>query len=111
RSIKAHEIGAKKCSAVDAEVLCDFAKSLDCAPSTRGNYISHLASIFTIARPMWKYPLDRKAMDDAQIVLRKMGIISKSDERDRRPTLAELDKLMVHFGRVAGRREGTIPMQ
>jgi integrase len=111
RTIKASDLGKKKCSAVDAEALCDYAKSLDCAPSTRGNYISHLASIFTIARPMWKYPLDRKAMDDAQVVLRRMGIISKSDERDRRPTLAELDKLMVHFGRVAGRREGTIPMQ
>ncbi len=111
RSIKAHEIGKKKCSTVDAEALCDFAKSLDCAPATRGNYVSHLASIFTIARPMWKYPLDRKAMDDAQIVLRKMGIISKSDERDRRPTLAELDKLMVHFGVIAKRRAGSIPMQ
>ncbi len=49
---------------------------------------------------MWKYPLDRKAMDDAQIVLRKMGIISKSGERDRRPTLAELDRIM--FGLVRG---------
>ena len=111
RSIKAHELAAKKCSAIDAAVLCDFAKSLDCAPSTRGNYLSHLASIFTIARPMWNYPLERKAMDDAQIVLRRMGIISKSDERDRRPTLAELEKLMVHFGVIAKRRAGSIPMQ
>jgi hypothetical protein len=52
-------------------------------PLDAGNYLSHLASIFTIARPMWKYPLDRQAMDDAQVVLRKMGIIAKSDERDR----------------------------
>lgn len=111
RSIKASGIGGKKCSAVDTEALCDFAKSLDCAPSTRGNYLSHLAAIFTIARPMWKYPLDRKAMEDAQIVLRKMGIISKSDERERRPTLDELDKLMVHFGGLAKRRAGSIPMQ
>lgn len=111
RSIKAHAIGAKKCSKIDAEELCDFAKSLDCAPSTRGNYLSHLASIFTIARPMWKYPLDKQAMTDAQIVLRKMGIISKSDERDRRPTLDELDRLMVHFGTVSARRPDSIPMQ
>lgn len=111
RTIKNGDLGAKKCSAVDAEALCDFAKALNCAPSTRGNYLSHLASIFTVARPMWKYPLDRKAMDDAQIVLRKMGIISKSDERDRRPTLDELDKLMAHFGVIAKRRSGSIPMQ
>jgi integrase len=110
RSIKAHELGAKKCSAVDTEALCDFAKSVDAQPSTRGNYLSHLASIFTVARPMWKYPLDRQAMADAQVVLKKMGIISKSNERDRRPTLDELDKIMQHFGRVETRR-ASIPMQ
>jgi integrase len=111
RTIKAYGIAEKKCSAVDAEVICNFAKELDCAPQTRGNYLSHLSSIFTIARPMWKYPLDRQAMDDALIVLRKMGIISKSDERDRRPTLDEIDKLMVHFGVVKRRRPLSIPMQ
>ena len=111
RSIKAHAIAKKKCSMVDSAELCDFAKSLDSSPATRGNYMSHLSSIFTIARPMWKYPLDKQAMTDAQIVLRKMGIISKSDERDRRPTLGELDKLMEHFGKVRARRADTIPMQ
>lgn len=111
RTIKAGPLGAKKCSAVDAEALCDYVKGLETAPSTRGNYLSHLASIFTIARPMWKYPLDKQAMNDAQVVLRKMGIISKSEERDRRPTIAELDKLMEHFGVIAKRRAGSIPMQ
>jgi hypothetical protein len=33
------------------------------------HYLSHLASIFTVARPMWKYPLDSQAMDDALVVL------------------------------------------
>lgn len=111
RTIKADAIGKKKCSAIDAAALCDFAKALDCAPSTRGNYLSHLASVFTVARPMWKYPLDRQAMDDAQVVLRKLGIIAKSDERDRRPTLAELDRLMEHFGKIRARRPLSIPMQ
>lgn len=111
RTIKNSDLGARKCSTIDAEALCDFVKGLDAQPSTRGNYLSHLASIFTIARPMWKYPLDRAAMDDAQVVLRKMGITSKSKDRDRRPTLAELDKLMEHFGVIATRRRGSTPMQ
>lgn len=111
RSISAHEIGGKKCSEIDAAALCDFAKSLDCGPSTRANYLSHLASIFTVARPMWKYPLDERAMDDAQIVLRKMGIIAKSNERDRRPTMDELDRLLTHFGVAETRRPDSIPMQ
>lgn len=111
RTIKGGPLGAKKCSAVDSEALCAYIRKLDTAPSTRGNYLSHLASVFTVAKPMWKYPLDRQAMDDAQVVLRKMGIIAKSDERDRRPTLDELDKLMEHFGVIAKRRSGSIPMQ
>ena len=111
RTIKAHDIAGKKCSAVNSEILCDFAKSLKSAPQTRGNYMSHLSSVFTVARPMWGYQLDRKAMDDAMVVLRKMGIISKSDERDRRPTLDELDKLMEHFATVRARRPNSIPMQ
>jgi integrase len=111
RTIKTYPIAAKKCSAVDAEALCDFAKSLPVTPQTRGNYLSHLSSVFTVARPMWKYPLDRQAMDDALVVLRRMGIISKSGERDRRPTLDELDKLMEHFGVVRKRRPDAIPMQ
>lgn len=32
-------------------------------------------------------------MPDARKVLRKQGMLSKSKERNRRPTLAELDKL------------------
>lgn len=110
RTIKADAIGNKACSRIDAEVICDFAKGLDCAPQTRGNYLSHLASVFTVARPMWKYPLDSQAMDDAQTVLRKMGITSKSKERDRRPTLDELDKLMSHFQHRERRRPSSAPM-
>jgi integrase len=111
RTIKTMPIAEQKCSKVDSEVICNFAKALAVTPQTRGNYLSHLSSVFTVARPMWKYPLDRQAMDDALVVLRTMGIISKSDERDRRPTLEELDRLMVHFGTVRIRRPDSIPMQ
>jgi hypothetical protein len=32
-------------------------------PSTVGNYISHLASVFSIARPAWGYELNQQAME------------------------------------------------
>jgi integrase len=111
RSIKAHDFGRKKCSAIDTPALCDFAKSLECGPSTRGNYMSHLASVFGVARLMWKYPLDERTIADAQTVLRKMGIVAKSSKRARRPTLDELDRLLTHFGVVEKRRPDAIPMQ
>jgi integrase len=80
-------------------------------PQTVQNYLSHLAAVFAIARPAWGYPLDRQAMKDAQIVAKRLGVISKSRHRDRRPTMDELDKLMQHFGVVKARRPRSAPMQ
>jgi integrase len=59
---------------------------------------------------MWKYPLDYSEMKEARAVLRHMGIISESEERDRRPTLDELDRLMIHFADRQKRRPASAPM-
>ena len=47
-------------------------------------------------------------MPDARKVLRKLGMVSKSKERNRRPTMEELDKLMGHFFDVLKRRPDSI---
>jgi hypothetical protein len=83
-TIKNYEIADLKCSQVTSEKLVAFAKELLVQPQTVGNYLSHLASIFTIARPAWGYPLDAQAMEDAFVVAKKLGLTSKSVERDRR---------------------------
>jgi hypothetical protein len=72
--------------------------------SRRGNYFSHLSNIFTVARPAWGYPLSRQEFNDAITVTKKLGLIRKGNERNRRPTLEELDRLMEHFGRVRDNR-------
>jgi integrase len=99
-SIKQYDIANMDCGEVRSDHIVDFASELLAGgrqPSTVGNYISHLAAIFAIARPAWGYRLDEGQMKDAQTVLRRMGIIGKSKSRDRRPTLSELDLLMQHF--------------
>ena len=73
--------------------------------------MSHLASVFSIARPAWGFDLDSQAMADAVKVARRLGLTAKSRERSRRPTLDELDRLMAHFGTVRIRRPDTNPMQ
>ena len=110
RTIKAHDIGALRCSQIDSREIVLFAQSIKAQPSTVGNYVSHLASIFAVARPAWGYPLDRQAMDDARTVLDKMGHIGRSKERTRRPTLPELDQLMAHYTVAELKRHDTIPM-
>lgn len=49
-------------------------------------------------------------MEDARVVTHRLGITSKSQERDRRPTLDELDTLLAHFEHIHDRRPSSIPM-
>lgn len=80
-------------------------------PQTVGNYLSHLSSIFSIARPAWDYPLSEQAMQDAMKVARKLGIIGKSAKRDRRPTLDEIDRIMAFFHERSIRAPQSNPME
>lgn len=112
RSIKDYDIADMQCAAIKSDDIVAFAKKLseNRQPQTVGNYLSHLAAIFRIARPAWGYRLDQQAMKDAHVVLRDLGTTSKSKQRDRRPTLAELDKLMQHFVDRQARAPQSAPM-
>jgi hypothetical protein len=113
KTIKNSDLGDLKCSEITSQKLVAFAKDLtrNVEPQTCGNYFSHLSSIFTVARPAWGYPLSRQEFEDSVTVLKKLGLIRKGSERDRRPTLEELDKLMDHFGRIQGNRPSSMPMR
>jgi integrase len=113
RAIKSYDIANKNCSKIGSEDIVAFANQLvaKMTPQTVANYLSHLGAVFTVAKPAWKYPLDQSAMKDALVVTKRLGISSKSRERDRRPTLDELDKLMEHFGARSKRRPACVPMQ
>jgi integrase len=79
-------------------------------PQTAGNDLAHLGAVLSIARPAWGYEVDPHAMTDARRVLKKLGYNMKSRERDRRPTLDELDKLLTHFQGIQTRRPTSINM-
>jgi integrase len=111
RTIKTFDIADMKCSTITSADIVSFAHALKVAPQTVGNYLSHLAAIFAVARPAWGYPLDQQVMKDAFVVAKKMGLTAKGRQRERRPTIEELDQLMDHFGVVSARRPGSLPMQ
>jgi integrase len=111
RTIKTFDIAEMKCSAITSADIVSFAQSLKVAPQTVSNYLSHLAAIFAVARPAWGYPLDQQVMKDAFGVAKRLGITAKRRQRERRPTLAELDGILKHFGTVKARRPNAIPMQ
>lgn len=110
KMIKAHEFAGTVCSKVDSQALVKFTQDLGVAPATADNYLSHLAAVVRIARPAWGYPLDQQAMDDARIVLKRMGAIARSNQRDRRPTVQEMDDLMDYFSKSKSTRNDTVPM-
>lgn len=111
-AIKRDAIAAKRCDRIGSSDIVSFARNLAATaqPSTVGNYLSHLSSIFTVANPAWQYPLDPQAMDDARVVAQRLGIIAKSRSRERRPTLDELDRIMSHFAARQVRRPSSVPM-
>ena len=113
QSIKNYDIANKPCEKIGSEDIVSLAQELAAGgrtPATVANYLSHLGAIFAIAAPAWKYPLNQQAMKDAFVVAGRLGLTGKSIQRDRRPTLAELDLLMAHFQARSLRRRGAAPM-
>ena len=111
RAIARSSLGERRCSETQSHHIIEFLKAMTSQPQTRGNYLSHLAAVIVVARPAWGYPIDKTVTEDARVVAEKLGIISRSSERSRRPTLAELTRLMRHFEVVEKKRTDSIPMQ
>lgn len=79
-------------------------------PQTAGNDLAHLGAVLAIAKDAWGYQVDPLAMGGARRVLRKLGYNLKSRERDRRPTLDELGRVLTHYQAMQERRPTVINM-
>lgn len=113
RTIQAQPIAAMDCATIRAADISAFARDMLAGgrqPQTVGNYISHLSAVFRDARALWGIPLDHTAMKDAQGALARHGSIGKSNKRDRRPTLRELDALLTFFTDRQARAPSSAPM-
>ncbi|KFL28190.1 hypothetical protein JP74_03000 [Devosia sp. 17-2-E-8] len=111
-AVKRHSIAQKECASISSADIVGFARELaeGVRPSTVGNYLSHIQSVFAIARPAWGYELDPQIMADAFTVCRRLGYTGPADSRTRRPTLEELDKLMTFFAERDERWPNAAPM-
>ncbi|MET3389971.1 integrase [Variovorax sp. 1140] len=104
----ATSLAKRRGSTITSADWVQFAKDLGVLPQTADNCLSHISAVYQLARPAWGYQLDAQVINDARKVCKALGLTSKSRQRDRRPPLEELDKLMTLFG---NRRKGSIPMQ
>lgn len=66
-------------------------------PATLAIDISFIGTVLTHAAAVHGTPVDTEAVRLARVALRRLGLVGRSAERDRRPTQAELEKLFAHF--------------
>ncbi|UPF02353.1 site-specific integrase [Pseudomonas mosselii] len=115
-AIKSSYLGDVVDSDISQQVLVDYAlwrmspEGGDVKPQTAGNDLAHLGSVLSLARAAWGYEVNPQAMPDARLVLKRLGYKLRSRERDRRPTLKELDMVLEHFFAMLARRPTVIHM-
>jgi integrase len=79
-------------------------------PQTVNNDLAHLGAVVSVAKAAWDYDINPQEMVSARKVMRRMGLVARSAERSRRPSLDELAKLFQHYSDMAKRDRSEIPM-
>ena len=94
------ELGALKGNHLDRERLVKFGRKRaadGAGPVTISMDIGAIRLVVSHAAAVHGLPLSVEQIDLARIALRRLGLIGKSNERDRRPTEDELTTLIAHF--------------
>lgn len=63
-------------------------------PATIKADISFLRSVFSVAKDVLGVPVNAMAFIEAQPTLKKLGLVGKSEERDRRPDIDEISAII-----------------
>nr|WP_306430649.1 site-specific integrase [Chromohalobacter salexigens] len=81
-------------------------------PSTINQDVVWLGIILKTAAAAWKMPVDLNEFEAAKLLLRGKGLIAKAEERDRRPSEDEIQRLRSFFRRSQRiRPSAIIPME
>ena len=55
--------------------------------------LTYLGGMLKVGRSLWRLPVSIAAVIDARDVLRHMNVLGRSNERDRRPTADEIERI------------------
>ena len=95
-------LGGEVAADLTAERIVDYIRDdRGVAGVTAAIDLTYLKGVLKIARALWREPVQPGVVDDAREILRYMGCVDRSTERDRRPTPDELDALRRWFSRSA----------
>lgn len=104
------DLGKLRLVEVDRERLVRFGRDRAAAgagPVTIGMDVGAIRLVLSHAAAVHGVPVKIEPVDLARIALKRLGLIGKSNERDRRPTEDELQALFAHFD---ANERLTIPM-
>ena len=92
-------LGDETLASLTAERIVRYiVRERDIAGPTAGIDLTYLGGVLKVARKVWKMPADPSAVEDARDMLRHMGRLARSTERERRPTADELHQLKEYLG-------------
>lgn len=94
------QLGNCNMAALDRERLIRFGHDRaeqGAGPVTIGIDIGTIKLILSHAAAVHGLPVKIEPVDLARIALKRLGLVGKGQERDRRPTQDELDRLIAHF--------------
>jgi integrase len=60
--------------------------------------LTYLKGVLKVARALWQVNVSPSVVEDAREILKYMGYANRSNERDRRPTADEIERLRTWFG-------------
>lgn len=94
-------LGRLRLSELDRERLIQFGKDRareGAGPVTLGIDLGYIKTILCHAAAVHGIVAPTESINLARIALARLGLVGKGDERDRRPTQDELDRLIAAFG-------------
>jgi integrase len=94
------ELGHLKAGEMDRDQLIKFGRRRageGAGPVTLSMDIGAIRLVVSHAAAVHGLPVAVEPIDLARIALKRLGLVGKSNERDRRPTDDELEKLIAHF--------------
>ena len=99
RTLRKH-LGKIKLPHLSRERIIEFGRlraKQGAGPATLSADISYIHTIISHSAAVHGVKISTEEIDLARIALRRLGLIGRSNERDRRPTQKELDRLISYF--------------
>lgn len=93
RKLKEHLADVQVAALTPARIVAYVSVDRKIKGVTAAIDLTYLKSVLKVARALWQLPVHPSVVDDARETLHHMGMLDRGMERDRRPTLDEIERI------------------